>query len=330
MEQQTQQTSAPRRRTAKPKTWNWRLYALALLVILLLTAVILRLTEKPAETVGAMDQLEELAATAKASVALPSGYHRQTMPDEALAQGTLVLVNNDCRFDPDTVTDLVSVYLNKTEHYEAKDWVLSVDPRVSQALNEWLEAGYEKNEFNSVNVVAGYRSYQEQQTLYDNAVASRGEEYARQYINQPGASEHHTGLAVDLSVIDRSGGTTDDFNGAGKQTWLREHAWEYGLILRYPPEKVDITGIDFESWHYRYVGLPHAQIIAENDLCLEEYIELLRQHPFDGEHLTGTCNGKPYDIYYCAGSRVILPDDENSYSISGNNVDGYIITIYAG
>ena len=326
--EQTTPTTPRQRRSPKPKKLNWRLYALILLAGLIVLAVILRLTDKPKQTAGAAERLEEIAAAAKESVALPAGYHRQTLPEEMMAQGTLVLVNNDCRFDPDTVTDLVSVYLNKTEHYEAKDWVLSVDPRVSDALNKWLEAGYEKNEFSSVNVVAGYRSYQEQQTIYDNAVASRGEEYAKQYINQPGASEHHTGLAVDLSVIDRNGGTTDDFNGAGKQTWLREHAWEFGLILRYPPEKVDITGIDFESWHYRYVGLPHAKIIAENNLCLDEYIELLRQHPFDGEHLTGTCNGKPYDIYYCAGSRVILPDDESSYTISGNNVDGYIITIY--
>ena len=95
MEQSTTAAPRPRRKPAKPKTWNWRLYALVLLAILLVTAVILRLTEKPAETVSAMDQLTELAATAKASVALPAGYHRQTMPDEALAQGTLVLVNND-------------------------------------------------------------------------------------------------------------------------------------------------------------------------------------------------------------------------------------------
>lgn len=325
-----EQTTPTRRKTAKPKKLNWRLYALVLLAALLVVAVILRLSEQPEETVNGIDQLESLAQAAKTSVALPAGYHRETVDEETMAQGMLVLVNNDHRFDPDSVTDLISVYQNKTEHYEAKDWVLSVQPRLLQALNEWLEAGYEKNEFDSVNVVAGYRSYQTQQELFDNAVANRGEEYAKQYINQPGASEHHTGLAVDLSVIDRSGGTTDDFVGAGKQTWLREHAWEFGLILRYPPEKVDITGIDFESWHYRYVGLPHSQIITENGLCLEEYIDLLREHPFDGEHLTGTCQGKPYDIYYCPGTRIILPDDENSYTISGNNVDGYIITIYAG
>lgn len=323
-----QTTQTPRRRRARPKTLNWRPFALAVLGLLLAVAVILRLSEQPPETVSGIAQLHELAKTAKASVALPAGYHRESLPDEQLAKGNLVLVNRDHSFDPESVTDLIAVYPNKSAHYEAKDWLLSVDPQLLSALNRWIEAGYEKNAFDSVNVVAGYRSYETQKELYDNAVSNRGEEYAQKYINLPGTSEHHTGLAVDLSVIDREGGTTDDFIGAGKQTWLREHAWEYGLVLRYPPEKVDITGIDFESWHYRYVGLPHAQIMTDEELCLEEYIDYLRQYPFEGDHLRGQCMGNAYEIYYCPSDSVILPDNA-AYSLSGNNVDGYIVTIYA-
>ena len=61
----------------------------------------------------------------------------------------------------------------------------------------------------------------------------------------------------------------------GDYAWLTENAWRYGFILRYPPEKADVTGIGYESWHFRYVGIPHAWYMQENNLCLEEYLDLL-------------------------------------------------------
>ena len=91
----------------------------------------------------------------------------------------------------------------------------------------------------------------------------------------PGTSEHHTGLAADIvtpthQTLDPEFADTD----AGK--WLQENAAEYGFILRYPEDKQDITEIIYESWHYRYVGVDHAMAIKENGLCLEEYLEILK------------------------------------------------------
>ena len=83
---------------------------------------------------------------------------------------------------------------------------------------------------------------------------------------QPGTSEHELGLAVDINP--------DETMGTGQELydWLLAHAWEYGFIKRYPADKVDITGISNEPWHYRYVGQEAARAITEQGLCLEEYL----------------------------------------------------------
>ena len=87
----------------------------------------------------------------------------------------------------------------------------------------------------------------------------------------PGTSEHATGLAVD--IISTEYAALDDRQGdTEEQKWLMEHCWEYGFILRYPESKSHITGIQFEPWHYRYVGVAAAQEIMAKGLCLEEYL----------------------------------------------------------
>ena len=94
-----------------------------------------------------------------------------------------------------------------------------------------------------------------------------------------GHSEHHTGLAFDTITPEyhRDVWSLDDrFADTEAYAWLSEHCWDYGFILRYPRDKQDITRIHFEPWHYRYVGVEHAQFMRDHNLCLEEYIALLR------------------------------------------------------
>ena len=95
-------------------------------------------------------------------------------------------------------------------------------------------------------------------------------EDARITIQAPGYSEHHTGLAVDFNDVE------DDFRETEAYTWLQEHAAEYGFVERYPKGKESITGIDYEPWHYRYVGKEHAQRMNELNMCLEEYVAFLK------------------------------------------------------
>jgi LAS superfamily LD-carboxypeptidase LdcB len=89
-------------------------------------------------------------------------------------------------------------------------------------------------------------------------------------VADPGASEHHTGLAFDITVP----GTT--FKGTDQEKWLAANCWEYGFIIRYQEDKQKITGYIAESWHIRYVGLPHSTVIRDHNWCLEEYLEQLK------------------------------------------------------
>ena len=102
----------------------------------------------------------------------------------------------------------------------------------------------------------------------------------RQYYTEPGHSEHHSGLAFDIITVEYQRDVyslTEQFAETDAYRWLTEHCAEYGFILRYPEGKTDITQINYEPWHYRYVGKEHAQYIMEHNLTFEEYIELLRE-----------------------------------------------------
>ena len=277
--------------------------------------------EKPGETTENLFVPDPSVPAAE----LPEGWEYRIMEAAALQEGTLVLVNADYGYDAE-LPRTVSVYDNKTGNYLVKDIYLSLDPTAMTQLNAWMDAFAAESGKRDVNIVAGWRSYDDQTAIYRNAVETKGQAHADAYIALPGHSEHHTGLALDLDTYDLSSGTSGGFDGDGAYTWAVDHAWEFGFIQRYPPAKSDITGIDYESWHFRYVGLPHSYIMSTKNLCLEEYIELLRQHPDTAEHLTCTCQGKTYELYYSPGPAVPVPTDR-TYTVSGNNVDGYVITI---
>jgi D-alanyl-D-alanine carboxypeptidase len=106
---------------------------------------------------------------------------------------------------------------------------------------------------------SGYRTEQEQRSLFD---ADQDGTAAK-----PGASEHQTGLAFDVTAY-HDGGSFEDTE---QFRWLMDHCWDYGFILRYPKGKEDETGIPYEPWHYRYVGVEIAKAIQENGWTLEEY-----------------------------------------------------------
>lgn len=125
-----------------------------------------------------------------------------------------------------------------------------------------------KKEGMNIIAMSSYRSYDYQVNLYDNYVATDGKEAADTYSARAGYSEHQTGLAVDVynKVLPyTSFEETEEFN------WMQENAYKYGFILRFPKDKVNITGYQYESWHYRYVGKEAAKYIHNHDLTLEEY-----------------------------------------------------------
>ena len=112
---------------------------------------------------------------------------------------------------------------------------------------------------------------------------------------------------------------------------MRANAHRFGYIERYQAEKTNITKIAYENWHYRYIGKPHAYYIKTNSLCLEEYIELLRSHDLSNPLSFTDDEGASWRIYYTEAeengvTKVPVPKS-GDYEISGNNVDGFIVTV---
>lgn len=128
-------------------------------------------------------------------------------------------------------------------------------------------------------ICSSYRTVQKQQSLYDDKVRrcmDEGLDYgaavieARTWVAVPGTSEHHTGLALD--IVDESYQLLDEGQeNTPVQRWLMQNSYRYGFVLRYPPDKRDITGIAYEPWHYRYVGTEAAKAMHDSGICLEEY-----------------------------------------------------------
>lgn len=122
----------------------------------------------------------------------------------------------------------------------------------------------------TIRVKSGYRSYATQKASYDRARRTQPQNLS--YYAPPGASEHQTGLAVDL-WDGKVWYSAMQYTAAGK--WLHKHCHEYGFILRFPKSKTAITGVAYEPWHFRYVGVSVAkQFNADNSLSLEEYLGL--------------------------------------------------------
>lgn len=115
---------------------------------------------------------------------------------------------------------------------------------------------------------SSYRSYEEQDNIYNSFLKKHGTEYAEEYSAHAGYSEHETGLAVDIDAYQSS---ADDFENSNEYAWLLENSYKYGYILRYPKDKEIITGYSYEPWHYRYVGIDAAKVIHDEDITFDEY-----------------------------------------------------------
>lgn len=118
----------------------------------------------------------------------------------------------------------------------------------------------------SLPLVSGYRSYNRQNTIYNNYVKNYGQASADTFSARPGHSEHQTGLAFDIGKID------DNFGNTPAGTWLKNNAHYYGFIIRYPKGKEHITGYKYEPWHIRYLGVSIATEIYNKGVTLEEYL----------------------------------------------------------
>ena len=183
-----------------------------------------------------------------------------------------------------SIVALVNKEYGLGEDYAPEDLVtvdvptILENPEVNQlrkvaadALKEMFDQAEEAGIY--LHARSGYRSYQTQVQLFQGYAEQHGEEAANRYSAKPGHSEHQTGLVMDVTSESVNYQLTESFGETEEGKWLKEHAHEFGFIIRYPEGAEDITGYIYEPWHIRYLGVDMATKVYESGVTYEEYLE---------------------------------------------------------
>lgn len=257
-------------------------------------------------------------------------------------KGDLILINETYKYVfPDTAPIFVPVTTNREAHGTSPsgnpiysfytqsgiEKCAKLESETQKALLQWADGFYNATSNSDLFIFDedGYRTKTEQEQKH----SAKPSNYST-----AGASEHHTGKIVDLYVYTGTvRGNMDDPGFADVFKWVYDNAYKYGFVLRYPETKKDITGVSYEPYHFRQVGYAHAYYMAKNNLCLEEYLELLKEHAVTSPlEFTGD-DGNKYAVYYQAateGTTKLTVPAELSYTVSGDNMGGFIVTVNMG
>lgn len=234
----------------------------------------------------------------------PSSSYRLADVSELKDTGYLRLINHKYK------TDVVDPkYLKKTVNQ-----LHEVREDIYDKLVDFMEGAsyYGYDAF----INSSFRSLKTQEELYNEA-----EDSTKNWVAKPGESEHHTGLAVDLIALSET--TGDEALSEATYSWLESNCGDYGFILRYIEGKENITGIDYEFWHFRYTGLPHSVYMMDRGLVMEEYIDILHNNKF----LDIPYGNDTYRVYAVKASEGKIPVPINdSYSVSSDNTGYWVVT----
>lgn len=187
--------------------------------------------------------------------------------------GLLLLVNKEHRA-PDVQPVLVLPDVTPTKPAYAEN--IYMRPEAAAALEALFQAAQEAGY--TLYATSGYRSYATQKAIYERRTGEIGTARASMLVAEPGHSEHQTGLAMDIdgesTLYD---GLEESFGASPEGIWVAENAHRFGFIIRYKRGWEEITGYAYEPWHLRYVGMEHATAIAQLNIPLEWYVDLLQE-----------------------------------------------------
>ena len=246
------------------------IYAIVIIIVLItlvITLIVTNIKNKSIDTAIKETKVEENIALANATL-----YNIKENINSRLNDWKLILVNKENYLPDNYEVNLKTINGN-----------MKVDERIYNDLKNMLNDA--KKENLDLLICSSYRSTSKQKKLFNDKIKeyknkgySDEEAYkeASYWVLIPGTSEHETGLSVDIVSIDNQ--VLDENQEKTKeQKWLMENSYKYGFILRYPTNKKDITGVNYEPWHYRYVGKENELQIKKLNVCLEEYIEILKE-----------------------------------------------------
>ena len=308
--------------------------------------------DKGKTTTVATDVTGDNSTSEGTGTSAPSAMAMTTvqMAKKEISTGMLQLVGPEHPYVfPASISNIVNLFDNrpyvtledgtKTRAYKVRNSNQSLDRTALDALNHMLEAFYNEYKVTDLLVTWAYRSLKDQEDLYALYVKdypgysdAQIKQLLLDQVDTPGYSEHHLGTCVDLKLYTDSGVTYALDENPGYLSWLTENCWKYGFILRYPTEKAAVTGISYDPHHFRFVEVPHAYYMMSNGLCLEEYLEELRETTAaDGDHLKIEVDGgASYEVYYVKanGGTVDIPvPTDYPYTVSGDNQSGFIVTV---
>ena len=187
--------------------------------------------------------------------------------------GRLLLINGENALPDDYDTKVREYLVEIDPQYRNNNYVTQIHKDVYPYITAMVAAAQADGV--DLRVWSPFRSYAIQNDLFQKQVNRVGgdEEKAATVVARPGTSEHNTGLCADFNMA------SDTFESTPMYTWMCENAEDYGFILRYPKDKQHITGVIYESWHWRFVGINNAKLINELDVTLEEFIEMKKFDP---------------------------------------------------
>lgn len=250
--------------------------------------------------------------------------------EDAIGKGVLTLIDSKNKYTGGTPANLTGVYdylFNKSgeQIMSASSTEVKGEKALMEALNSMMSDFYNKTKLTNVIV----------NTVYYNSNSDDSKK-AEENTADADSKEHETGYAFDLNTYTADTGSYPEFTGEGKYKWILENCHKYGIIQRYTEEKSAVTGTKAQTDHFRYVGKPNAEIMTKNNLCLEEYIDFIKDYTFEKPLTFESDEMITYAVYYIAadkGKTTNLPiplkenDTEYPYQYSGNNKDGYIMWI---
>ncbi|WP_136607715.1 D-alanyl-D-alanine carboxypeptidase family protein [Paenibacillus dokdonensis] len=245
-------------------------------------------------------------------------------------RGHLILVNSEHPLQS-VIHPKNLMQVTDITHASMEEKNMRLERTCLQQLDAWFTACQAKKH---TGIVSGYRTRTELQRIYDQSYAENGPIFTASYVAQPDESEHQTGLAVDIGEL-KAGVDylCPSFPEDGVYAEFRQQAAEYGFIQRYQQGKEHLTHIACEPWHFRYVGVPHAIIMEQYGMCLEEYMEYMKQFTLKGPHLFKKYKNHLIEMYVVDMGEeekeiIIDMNPGTRVEVSGNNMNGCMITIF--
>jgi len=272
---------------------------------------------------GETEETDEV--TQPPAITLPEDevdYKLVSISYEKIHEGDLVLIDDQhiYTFPKSSVTE---IYGKNSTSYAPTNSSIMLKAEVIEELNKMMDALREATGFTEVMISSAYRSFDDQKALYErnpNTAAI------------PGCSDYHSGATFMIQGY--NGKDVYSLTNRSEATWLKENAHKFGFTFRFPVGKKEETGYEI-PWQMRYVGIPHATYMYEKFLCLEEYLVYLTDnHRYGQKPLTVACaDGIVYEVFYVQGAsdgiiQVPVPVNRD-YTISGDNKNGFIITVAA-